>query len=143
MNLFNRKKRPVAPYDSLEHEKKFAIYFLLEYLTMNGVPFNEQSWAFKYLEKAAKGLGITDRQIQDFRPFYSSYEKITEYIKSIRNRHILELIISSCSNLFILMDGGTKHKELGIQAYKLYEELGFSYDDVRKIVRENQYRSEF
>lgn len=40
------------------------------------------------------------------------------------------------------MDGGIKHKELGEQAYKLYEELGFPYEEVRAIVRKYQYRTE-
>ncbi|MBD5268289.1 MAG: hypothetical protein HDS45_05035 [Bacteroides sp.] len=142
MGLFNRNRKPLAPYDTLEPEKRYALYFLLEYLTMNGVPFHEQSWAFQYLEKAAKYFGLTNNQIQDFRPFYSTYEKIIEHIKDIKNRQILEFMISNCSNLFILMDGGIKHKELGEQAYKLYEELGFSYEEVRTIVRKYQYRTE-
>ena len=109
---------------------------------MNGIPFHEQSWAFQYLEKAAKYFGLTNNQIQDFRPFYSTYEKIIEHIKDIKNRQILEFMISNCSNLFILMDGGIKHKELGEQAYKLYEELGFPYEEVRSIVRKYQYRTD-
>lgn len=51
MGLFSRNRKPLAPYDTLEPEKRYALYFLLEYLTMNGVPFHEQSWAFQYLEK--------------------------------------------------------------------------------------------
>lgn len=142
MGLFNRDRKPIAPYNKLELEKRAALYFLLEYLTMNGVPFHEQSWAFQYLEKAAKYFGLTNNQIQDFRPFYSTYEKIIEHIKDIKNRQILEFMISNCSNLFILMDGGIKHKELGEQAYKLYEELGFPYEEVRSIVRKYQYRTD-
>lgn len=142
MGLFNRNRKPIAPYDSLEPEKRYALYFLLEYLTMNGVPLHEQSWAFQYLEKAAKYFGLTNKQIQEFRPFYNTYEKITSPIKGIQERQILEFMISNCSNLFILMDGGIKHKELGEQAYKLYEELGFPYEEVRAIVRKYQYRTD-
>ncbi|MBD5293076.1 MAG: hypothetical protein HDS23_07545 [Bacteroides sp.] len=142
MGIFNRARKPIAPYNTLEVEKRAALYFLLEYLTMNGIPFHEQSWAFQYLEKAAKYFGLTNNQIQDFRPFYSTYEKIIEHIKDIKNRQILEFMISNCSNLFILMDGGIKHKELGEQAYKLYEELGFPYEEVRSIVRKYQYRTD-
>ncbi len=142
MGLFNRNRKPIAPYNTLELEKRAALYFLLEYLTMNGVPFHEQSWAFQYLEKATKYFGLSNKQIQELRPFYGTYEKIIEYIKIIDDRQIIEYMISNCSNLFILMDGGAKHKELGEQAYRLYEELGFSYEEVRSIVRKYQYRTE-
>lgn len=142
MGFFTRNRKPNPPYDTLELEKRLALYFLLEYLTMNGVPFHEQSWAFQYLEKAAKYFGISNRQIQDLRPFYCTYDKISEYIRSIHNRQILEYMISNCSNLFILMNGGAKHQELGEQAYKLYEELGFSYEEVRSIVKKYQYRTD-
>ncbi len=142
MGLFSRNRKPIAPYNTLELEKRAALYFLLEYLTMNGVPFHEQSWAFQYLEKAAKYFGLSNKQIQELRSFYGTYEKIIEHIKIIENRQILEYMISNCSNLFILMDGGAKHKELGEQAYRLYEELGYSYEEVRSIVRKYQYRTE-
>ncbi len=142
MGLFSRNRKPISPYNTLELEKRAALYFLLEYLTMNGVPFHEQSWAFQYLEKAAKYFGLSNKQIQELRSFYGTYEKIIEHIKIIENRQILEYMISNCSNLFILMDGGAKHKELGEQAYRLYEELGYSYEEVRSIVRKYQYRTE-
>ncbi len=142
MGLFSRNRKPIAPYNTLELEKRAALYFLLEYLTMNGVPFHEQSWAFQYLEKAAKYFGLSNKQIQELRSFYGTYEKIIEHVKIIENRQILEYMISNCSNLFILMDGGAKHKELGEQAYRLYEELGYSYEEVRSIVRKYQYRTE-
>lgn len=82
------------------------------------------------------------QQINDFKPFYSSYEKITEHIKKINNRQILEFMISNCSNIFLLMDSSDEHKRLGEQAYALYEELGFSYDEVRSIVNKYRYRTD-
>ena len=103
---------------------------------------NEMSWALQYLEKAAIYFGMTKKQIEDFRPFYNSYEKITSYIKQIKNRQILEYMISNCSNIFILMDANENHRRLGEQAYKLYEELGFSYEDVRYIVNKYRYRTD-
>lgn len=51
-------------------------------------------------------------------------------------------MISNCSNIFILMDGGKERQRLGEQAYKLYEELGFPYEEVRAIVRKYQYRTD-
>lgn len=142
MGLFNRKRNPIPPYDKLEAEKRYALYFLLDYLTTKGVPMNEMSWALQYLEKAAIYFGMTKKQIEDFRPFYNSYEKITSYIKQIKNRQILEYMISNCSNIFILMDANENHRRLGEQAYKLYEELGFSYEDVRYIVNKYRYRTD-
>jgi hypothetical protein len=141
MGLFNRKRNPIPPYDKLDAEQRYALYFLLEYLT-KGVPFNEMSWALQYLEKAAIYFGMTKQQIADYKPFYNSYEKITSYIKQIKNRQILEYMISNCSNIFILMDRGEEHKRLGEQAYKFYEELGFSYEDVRYIVNKYRYRTD-
>lgn len=141
MGLFNRKRNPIPPYDKLEAEQRYALYFLLEYLT-KGVPFNEMSWALQYLEKAAIYFGMTKQQIADYKPFYNSYEKITSYIKQIKNRQILEYMISNCSNIFILMDRGEEHKRLGEQAYNFYEELGFSYEDVRYIVNKYRYRTD-
>ena len=142
MGLFTRKRNPIPPYDKLEAEKRYALYFLLDYLTAKGVPMNEMSWALQYLEKAALYFGMTKKQIEDFRPFYNSYEKITSYIKQIKNRQILEFMISNCSNIFILMDANENHRRLGEQAYKLYEELGFSYEDVRYIVNKYRYRTD-
>lgn len=142
MGLFNRKRNPIPPYDKLEAEKRYALYFLLDYLTTKGVPMNEMSWALQYLEKAAIYFGMTKNQIEDFRPFYNSYDKITSYIKQIKNRQILEYMISNCSNIFILMDANENHRRLGEQAYKLYEELGFSYEDVRYIVNKYRYRTD-
>lgn len=103
---------------------------------------HEMSWAFSYLEKAAIYFGMTKKQINDFRPFYNTYEKIEPYIKQIKNKQILEYMISNCSNIFILMDGGEVHKQLGEQAYKLFKELGFSYDDVRMITNKYMYRTD-
>lgn len=40
------------------------------------------------------------------------------------------------------MDGSDEHKRLGEQAYKLYEELGFSYEEVRSIVNKYRYRTD-
>ena len=142
MGLFTRKRNPIPPYDKLEAEKRYALYFLLDYLTAKGVPMNEMSWALQYLEKAALYFGMTKKQIEDFRPFYNSYEKITSYIKQIKNRQILEFMISNCSNIFILMDANENHRRLGEQAFKLYEELGFSYEDVRYIVNKYRYRTD-
>lgn len=142
MGLFIRNRKPIPPYDKLEPEKRYGLYFLLEYLTMKGVPLHEQSWAFQYLEKALKYFGFSNKQIEEVRPFYNTYEKITEYIKSIKNRQIYEFMISNCSNLFILMDGGEEHKQLGQQAYKLYEDLGFTYEEVRGIVNRFRYRTD-
>lgn len=142
MGLFNRKRNPIPPYDKLEAKKRYALYFLLDYLTTKGVPMNEMSWALQYLEKAAIYFGMTKNQIEDFRPFYNSYDKITSYIKQIKNRQILEYMISNCSNIFILMDANENHRRLGEQAYKLYEELGFSYEDVRYIVNKYRYRTD-
>ena len=102
----------------------------------------EMSWAFQYLEKAAIYFGMTKKQIEDFKPFYNTYEKIIPYVKQIKNRQILEYMISNCSNIFILMDGSDEHKRLGEQAYKLYEELGFSYEEVRSIVNKYRYRTD-
>lgn len=141
MGLFSRKRNPIPPYDKLEAEQRYALYFLLEYLT-KAVPLHQMSWALQYLEKAAVYFGMNKQQISDFKPFYNSYEKITTYIKQIKNRQILEFMISNCSNIFLLMDGGEEHKRLGEQAYKLYEELGFPYDEVRYIVNKYMYRTD-
>ncbi len=142
MGLFNRTRNPKPPYDTLPVEQRYALYFQLEYLTMNGVPIHEMSWAFSYLEKAAIAFGMTKKQIEEFTPFYNTYEKIIAYIKQISNRQILEYMISNCSNIFYLMGGDEKHKMLGEQAYKLYEDLGFSHEEVRRITNKYMYRSE-
>ena len=142
MGLFSRKRNPIPPYDKLEAEQRYALYYLLEYLTMKGVPLTQMSWALQYLEKAAVYFGMTKKQIDDFKLFYNTYEKITPYIKQIKNRQVLEFMISNCSNIFILMDGGEEHKRLGEQAYKLYEEIGFSYEEVRTIVNKYRYRTD-
>ena len=141
MGLFSRNRNPIPPYDKLGSEQRCALYFLLEYLT-EAVPMQEMSWALQYLDKAAKYFGLTKKQIEEFRPLYNSYEKIISYIKEIHNRQILEYMISNCSNIFILMDGGAKHKLLGEQAYQLYDQLGFSYEEVRRIVNKYQYRTD-
>ena len=141
MGLFSRNRNPIPPYDTLSSEQRCALYFLLEYLT-DAVPMHEMSWALQYLDKAAKYFGLTKKQIEEFRPYYNSYEKITSYIKEIKNRQILEYMISNCSNIFILMDGGTKHMQLGEHAYQLYEQLGFPYEEVRRIVNKYQYRTD-
>ena len=140
MGLFSRTRKPIPPYDTLEAEQRYALYFLLEYLTTKGVPLHEMSWALQYLEKAAIYFGMTKRQIEELKPFYNTYEKITSYIKQIKNRQILEYMISNCSNIFLLMDVCDEHRRLGEQAYKLYEELGFPYDEVRYIVNKYRYR---
>ena len=141
MGLFSRKRKPIPPYDMLEAEQRYALYFLLEYLT-KAVPLHEMSWALQYLDKAAVYFGMTKQQIKDFKPFYNSYEKIVSHIKQIKNRQILEYMISNCSNIFILMEGDEEHKRLGAQAYKLYEELGFPYEEVRYIVNKYMYRTD-
>lgn len=142
MGLFNRIRNPKPPYDTLEAEQRYALYYQLEYLTMKGVPIHEMSWAFSYLEKASIAFGMTKKQIDDFRPFYNTYEKIVPYIKQIKNRQILEYMISNYSNIFYLMRSDENHKMLGEQAYKLYEELGFSYEEVRFITNKYMYRTE-
>ena len=141
MGLFSRNRNPIPPYDKLEADKRYALYFLLEYLT-KGVPFEQMSWALQYLDKASKYFGMTSKQIDEFKPFYHTYDKIISYIKEIKDRQILEFMISNCSNIFILMDGGPEHKQLGEQAYKLYEELGFSYEEVRYIINKYRYRND-
>ena len=103
---------------------------------------HQLSWALQYLEKAAIYFGMTKRQIEELKPFYNTYEKITSYIKQIKNRQILEYMISNCSNIFLLMDVCDEHRRLGEQAYKLYEELGFPYDEVRYIVHKYMYRTD-
>lgn len=142
MGLFSRNKKPLPPYDSLTSEQRYALYFLLGYLT-SAVPLHEMSWALQYLEKAAKYLGLSKKHIEDFRPYYNTYDKIVSYIKTINNRQVLEYMISNCSNIFILMNGSDEHRKLGEQAYKLYEGLGFPYSEVRSIVHKYQYRTEF
>lgn len=142
MRLFNRKRNPLPPYDTLVAEQRYALYFQLEYLTIKGVPMHELSWAFSYLEKAASYFGMTKKQIDDFRPFYNTYDKIVPYIKQIKNRQILEYMINNCYNIFVLMGGGEEYKRLREQAYKLYEELGFSYDEVRRITNKYMYRTD-
>lgn len=142
MGLFNRTRKPIPPYDTLEVEQRYALYFLLEYLTTKGVPLHQMSRALPYLEKAAIYFGMTKRQIEELKPFYNSYEKIISYIKQIKDRQIHEYMISNCSNIFLLMDISEEHRRLGEQAYKLYEELGFPYEDVRYIVRKYMYRTD-
>lgn len=142
MGLFSRTRKPIPPYDTLEAEQRYALYFLLEYLTTKGVPLHQMSWALQYLEKASIYFGMTKRQIEELKPFYNTYEKITSYIKQIKNRQILEYMISNCSNIFILMDVCDEHRRLGEQAYKLYEELGFPYNEVRYIVHKYMYRTD-
>lgn len=142
MGLFSKTRNPKPPYDTLETEQRYALYYQLEYLTMKGVPMHEMSWAFSYLGKAAIAFGMTKKQIDEFRPFYNTYEKIIPYIKRIKDRQILEYMISNCSNIFILMHGGEEHQRLGEQAYQLYEELGFSYEEVRFITNKYMYRTE-
>lgn len=142
MGLFSRTRKPIPLYDTLEAEQRYALYFLLEYLTTKGVPLHQMSWALQYLEKASIYFGMTKRQIEELKPFYNTYEKITSYIKQIKNRQILEYMISNCSNIFILMDVCDEHRRLGEQAYKLYEELGFPYNEVRYIVHKYMYRTD-
>lgn len=141
MGLFSRNRNPIPPYDRLVAEQRYALYYLLDYLT-KAVPLHEMSWALQYLDKASKYFGMTKKQIEEFRPFYNSYEKITSHIKGINDRQILEYMISNCSNIFILMDGGDEHKQLGTQAYEFYEQLGFPYEEVRRIVNKYQYRTD-
>ncbi len=141
MGIFSRKREPISPYDTLEPEQRYALYYLLEYLTTRGtIPLSEMACALQYLEKAAFYFGMTKRQIEEFKPFYNTYEKIVQYIKQIKNRQILEYMISNCSNIFILMNSSDEHKRIGEQAYKLYEELGFPYEEVRSIVNKYMYR---
>lgn len=140
MGLFSRTRKPIKPYDTLPPEQRYALYYLLEYLTKRGVPAHQLSWAYQYLNKAAIYFGMTNKQIEEFRPFYDTYEKITTYIKQIRNRQVLEYMISNCSNIFLLMSRDATHRQLGEQAYAFYEELGFSYSEVRDIVYKYQYR---
>jgi len=143
MGLFSRKRKPIPPYDTLEAEQRYALYFLLEYLTEQGcIPIDEMSWALQYLDKAAIYFGMTKQQIKDFKPFYNTYEKIISYIRQIKNRQILEYMISNCSNIFSLMEPSEKHRQIGEQAYKLYEDLGFSYNEVRAIVNMYRYRTD-
>lgn len=40
------------------------------------------------------------------------------------------------------MRGDENHKMLGEQAYKLYEELGFPYEEVRKITNKYMCRTD-
>ena len=141
MGFFNRNRKPLHPYDTLAVEYRYALYFLLEYLT-SAVPLVELSWAFQYLEKATIYFGITKKKIEEVRVFYNSYDKIVAYIREIKNHQIYEYMISNCSNIFILMDGSDEHKRLAVQAYKLYEELGFPYEEVHSIVRKYQYRTD-
>lgn len=143
MGLFSRTRKPIPPYDTLETEQRYALYFLLEYLTTRGsIPLHEMSRALQYMEKSAFYFGMTKRQIEDLKPFYNTYEKIVPYIKEIKNRRILEYMISNCSNIFLLMDICDEHRRLGEQVYKLYEELGFSYEEVRYIVNKYRYRTD-
>lgn len=58
MGLFSRKRNPIPPYDTLEENKRYALYFLLEYLTTKAVPMHEMSYALQYLEKATVYFGI-------------------------------------------------------------------------------------
>ena len=142
MGIFSKNRKPLPPYDNLVAEQRYALYYQLEYLTMKGVPMHEMSWAFSYLEKAAVYFGMTKRQIEESRPFYDSYEKIVSYIMQIKDRQILEFMISNCSNIFILMHGGEEHQRLGQEAYKLYANLGFSYEEVRTITNKYMYRTD-
>ena len=143
MGLFSRKRKPIPPYDTLNAEQRYALYYLLEYLTTRGtIPLHEMSFALQYLEKAAVYFGMKKMQIEELRPFYNTYEKIIQYIKQIKDKQILEYMISNCSNIFILMDTSDEHKRLGEQAYMFYGELGFSYEDVRYIVNKYMYRTE-
>lgn len=143
MGLFSRKRKPIPPYDTLNAEQRYALYYLLEYLTTRGtIPLHEMSFALQYLEKAAVYFGMKKSQIEELRPFYNTYEKIIQYIKQIKDKQILEYMISNCSNIFILMDTSDEHKRLGEQAYMFYGELGFSYEDVRYIVNKYMYRTE-
>ena len=121
MGLFSRKRKPIPPYDTLNAEQRYALYYLLEYLTTRGtIPLHEMSFALQYLEKAAVYFGMKKMQIEELRPFYNTYEKIIQYIKQIKDKQILEYMISNCSNIFILMDTSDEHKRLGEQAYMFY-----------------------
>ena len=143
MGLFSKTRKPIPPYNTLETEQRYALYFLLDYLTFKGcIPIIEMSWAMQYLEKAAIYFGMTKKQIEEFKPFYNTYDKIISYIKQIKNRQILEYMISNCSNIFLLMDRSENHRKLGEEAYNLYEELGFSYEEVRYIVNKYRYRTD-
>lgn len=143
MGLFSKTRKPIPPYNTLETEQRYALYFLLDYLTFKGcIPISEMSWAMQYLEKAAIYFGMTKKQIEEFKPFYNTYDKIISYIKQIKNRQILEYMISNCSNIFLLMDRSENHRKLGEEAYNLYEELGFSYEEVRYIVNKYRYRTD-
>ena len=143
MGLFSRKRKPLPPYNTLVAEQRYALYFLLEYLTAQGcIPFLQMGSALQYLDKAAVYFGMTKQQIDELKPFYNTYDRIVSYIKQIKDRQILEYMISNCSNIFLLMEISEKHKQLGTQAYQLYEELGFAYDEVRYIVNKYMYRTD-
>ena len=138
MGLFNRTISPKPPYDTLVAEQRYALYFLLESFTKY-MDINRASIAFEYLGKAAKKLGMTDKQIKEIRPDFNTFEKISPYIQRISNRQILEYMISNCSSMFNLMEISEARTEFGNKVYDLYYNLGYTQDDINSIRWRHQY----
>ncbi len=135
MGLFNRTINPKPPYDALEREQRLALYYLLEYFAMKGVDMLRPSNVFNYLDKAANKLGFSEKQIKEYRPFFNTFEKVTSYVKQIKNRQALEYTICNCGTIFNLMNDYTIRQELAKKLYELYNELGYSEEEVNYYTR--------
>lgn len=141
MRLFSRKRKPHPPYDGLPVEQRYALYYMLEYIA-NGVPYNEARYAINYLEKASIYYGMTNKQIEEFRSYYDTFDKISNYIRQIKDCQVLEYLISNSDNLFVLMYNSGNREILMKQTYSLYYELGFSFAEIQRIIRKYRYRIE-
>lgn len=145
IGTFSRLPKPQPPYDSLSEKQRFGLYFLLDYYGYNAT---DSEWnyikedAYNYLEKATWYLGITKKQIQEFKPQYTNLEKIVEIVKTINNKQALEYMASNCYNLIILIEDFEKRKKIGNQFYDLWAELGYSYDNVRSLIYKYRYRTD-
>lgn len=140
------KKKIIAypPYDTLTQEQRIALYFLLEYfgsyVIRSGFDGNKQD-AKNYLEKAARYFGLTKKDIMLFKPQYNDLGKIVTTIKTINNRKILARMVGNCSNLMDLAVGD-EFKKIGAIFYDLWEGMGFTYEDIRFIVKFTTCRSD-
>ena len=143
--MFWRKELvAIPPYDTLTVEQRQALYFLLEYFD-NYVEDSKWNYnkrdATNYLKKAASYFGLAKKDIIALRPEYQNLDKIVAVLKTINNKIVLNRMVGNCYNLYVLAVGD-KFKKLGDIFYKLWEDMGYSYDDIRFLVNFTTCRSD-
>ena len=144
-DIFKSKPKPQPPYDALTQEQRYALYFLLDYYgykaTYRQCNYIKQD-AYNYLEKATWYFGLTKKEVQELKPLYKDFEKITGIVKTINNKQALDYMANNCYNLIILIEDFDKRKAIGNQFYDLWAELGYSYEDVRTLINKYMYRTD-